>query len=141
MKRRERHGRGLRGPLSGPNPFTPLPVAVPYRSRGVEYFASCVRASAERIQTTCPRALVGLDLGFEDVPSLTGFFDRVPLASAVSGRPGENARVVLYRRPLEHRASSRPELARLVHRTVVEQLSALTGIGTDELDPALEPED
>ena len=45
------------------------------------------------------------------------------------------AQIVLYRRPLEHRASSRQGLRILVHRTLVEQLSALTGVPTSEIDP------
>jgi hypothetical protein len=42
---------------------------------------------------------------------------------------------VIYRRPLEHRAMSRRGLRILVYRTIVEQLSALTGRSVDEIDP------
>jgi len=45
------------------------------------------------------------------------------------------AQVVVYRRPLEHRAASRQGLRILVYRTVVEQLSALTGRSVEEIDP------
>jgi predicted Zn-dependent protease with MMP-like domain len=111
-----------------------------YVTRGVATFTACVRASVARIEVSCPRALVGLDIGFEDVPSqLAGWVDRVPLASAVGARPlagsVQKGRIVLYRRPIEHRASNRRELAALVHRTVLEQLSAITGISLNELDP------
>ena len=59
-----------------------------YVTRGVATFTACVRASVARIEVSCPRALVGLDIGFEDVPSqLAGWVDRVPLASAVGARP------------------------------------------------------
>ena len=140
MKRRDRHGRGLRGPLAAPNPLTGAPMPLRYATRGVETFTACLRASVARIEVACPRALAGLDVGFEDVPSLTGWVDQVPLASAVSARPSaggmQNGQIVLYRRPIEHRANTRKELAALVHRTVLEQLSAITGISTDELDPA-----
>ena len=140
MKRRDRHGRGLRGPLAAPNPLTGAPMPLRYATRGVETFTACLRASVARIEVACPRALAGLDVGFEDVPSLTGWVDQVPLASAFSARPSaggmQNGQIVLYRRPIEHRANTRKELAALVHRTVLEQLSAITGISTDELDPA-----
>ena len=43
--------------------------------------------------------------------------------------------MVVYRRPLEHRAASRRGLRILVYRTIVEQLSALTGRSVDEIDP------
>lgn len=140
MKRRDRHGRGLRGPVAAPNPLTGAPVPLRVATRGVETFTACMRASVARIEVACPRALAGLDIGFEDVPILSGWVDQVPLASAVSARPSagvmQNGRIVLYRRPIEHRANTRKELATLVHRTVLEQLSAITGISTDELDPA-----
>lgn len=137
MRRRERHGRGLRGPLAAPNPITGAPLPLRQRPRGSEFFAECVRASVARTAQACPRALVGIDIGFEEVPSNLSAWQsaRVPLAAAVPAQPGRHGQVVLFRRPLEHRASSRAELRRLVHRALIEQLSALTRIGVDELDP------
>ena len=61
--------------------------------------------------------------------------DQVPLAAALEGSPDRPAQVVVYRRPLEHRAASRRGLQILVYRTIVEQLSALTGLSVDEIDP------
>ena len=137
VKSRDRHGRGLRGVLAAPNPLTGAPMPVPYRSAGAGFFADCLRGSLARITETRPEVLVGVEVGFEDVPTLTdGWYDSVPLAAAVSARPGSPAQVVLYRRPIEHRTTGRRELARLIHRTIVEQLSALTGIETSEIDPA-----
>lgn len=127
----------MRGALAAPNPLTGAPMPVPYRSDGIGFFADCLRGSLARIAVTCPSALAGIDVGFEDVPTLTdSWYDSVPLAAAVTARPGSNAQLVLYRRPLEHRANGRRELARLVHRTIVEQLAALTGIAATEIDPA-----
>lgn len=132
----------MRGPLAAPNPLTGAPLPVRYRARGTEFFASCIRASVARITRTCPPALAGVDIGFEDVPTLTAaWYERAPLAAAVSARPGHNGQVVLYRRPLEHRATSRKDLATLVHRTIVEQLAALTGIDPAEIDPPAAGED
>jgi hypothetical protein len=143
MRRRERHGRGLRGPLAQPNPLTGTIVPLRQRPRGADYFAECLRASVARTATACPRAVVGIDIGFEEVPgNLAGWHsERVPLAAAVPAQPGRNGQVVLFRRPLEHRAHSRGDLRRLVHRALLEQLSALTGIGLDELDPRGETDD
>ena len=136
-RRRERHGRGLRGPLALPNPVTGAPLPLRQRARRVDVFTACVRSSVHRISEACPRALVGIDVGFEDVPSALGSWHegRVPLAAAVAVRPQQPGQIVLYRRPIEHRAATRRELRVLVHRTIVEQLSAITGIGPDELDP------
>lgn len=143
MKRRERHGRGLRGPLATPNPFTGTVEPVRQQARGAAFFAECVQTAVARGLADCPRAFVGVDIGFEEIPgNLENWWsDRVPLAAAVSAQPGRNAQVVLFRRPLEHRAATRADLRRLVHRALVEQLSALTGIGLDELDPGADPDD
>jgi len=112
-----------------------MPVRRP--ARGVDFFAECLRASVARTATACPRAVAGIDIGFEEVPSNLAAWrnELVPLAAAVPANGGENGRVILFRRPLELRADSRAELRNLVHRALVEQLSALTGIGLDELDP------
>lgn len=143
MRRRERHGRGLRGPMAAPNPITGAPLPLKQRPRGADYFAQCLGASIARTAAACPRAVVGIDIGFEEVPgNLTGWHsERVPLAAAVPAQAGQNGQVVLFRRPLEHRAHSRADLRRVVHRALVEQLSALTGIGVDELDPSGDTED
>jgi len=143
MRRRERHGRGLRGPLAAPNSITGAPVSLRQRTRPADFFTDCLRASISRTARVCPRALVGIDIGYEEVPGNleTWRSARVPLAAAVPARPGHNGQVVLFRRPLEHRANSRADLRRLVHRALLEQLSALTGIGLDELDPSGETDD
>ncbi|GAB3914409.1 hypothetical protein GCM10027613_07890 [Microlunatus endophyticus] len=65
----------------------------------------------------------------------------MPLAAAVAPTPAALGRVVLYRRPLEHRAATRPGLQILVHRTLVEQLAALTGLSIGEIDPDADDED
>lgn len=127
-RRRDRHQRGLRGPLALPNPYggrarPPRPVG---RSA---FFDEAVHAAVERVAGSCPDALVGVTFGIEDVPDLPVSWagDRVPLAAAVEADAEQMARVVVYRRPLEHRAASRRGLRILVHRTIVEQLAALTG--------------
>lgn len=140
MGRRDRHGRGLRGPLAAPNPLTGAPVRVPQPARGAALFTECLQASVERGIARCPRAFVGVDVGYEEVPAqlASWWSDQVPLAAARSAEPGRNATVVLFRRPLEHRATSTAELRTLVHRTLMEQLAALTGIPLSELDPELD---
>ena len=136
-QRRERHGRGLRGPLALPNPFTGNPVPLRARVQGAEYFTGCVQQAVARVSASCPRALVGIDVGVEDVPGVASGWsrDRVPLAAAVGPVPPQHGQVVLYRRPLEHRARTRKGLRILVFRTLVEQLHALTEIPLEELDP------
>ncbi len=135
--RRERHGRGLRGPLALPNPLTGDPVPLRTRVQGATYFTSCVQQAVARVSAACPRALAGIDVGVEDVPSVASGWsrDRVPLAAAMGPVPPYHGQVVLYRRPLEHRARTRKGLRILVFRTLVEQLHALTEIPLEEIDP------
>ena len=135
--RRDRHGRGLRGPLVLPNALG-VRRAVPLRPASrVAFFDDAVDAAVERVARQCPEALVGISVGVEDVPNFDPSWarGRVPLASAVDASTASGAQVVLYRRPLEHRAASRQGLRILVYRTVVEQLSALTGRSVEEIDP------
>ena len=74
-------------------------------------------------------------VGVEDVPLLKTAWsgDRVPMSAALEPSKNRPAQIVIYQRPLEHRASSRSALRSLVHRTIVEQLSALTGRPVSEL--------
>lgn len=101
-----------------------------------DFFDDSVHAAVDRITMTCPDALVGVTFGIEDVPHLPSAWsgDRVPLAAAVEADIHQMAQVVIYRRPLERRAASRPGLRILVYRTIVEQLSALTGRPVSEFD-------
>jgi Zincin-like metallopeptidase len=134
---RDRHSRGLRGPLALPNPLTGS-AAQPVRpaSRNA-YFTDTVHTAVAQISRQCPDALAGVSVGIEDVPFLATPWsgDHVPLAAAVERTPDRPAQVVVYRRPLEHRAASRRGLRILVYRTIVEQLAALTGRSVEEIDP------
>lgn len=135
--RRDRHGRGIRGPLALPNPLSGRRADPPRPAGRAEFFNDAVGASVERINRQCPAALQGIAIGIEDVPyfDVAWSGDAVPLAAALEGTPDRPAQVVVYRRPLEHRSSSRRGLRILVYRTIVEQLSALTGRSVDEIDP------
>jgi hypothetical protein len=141
-RRRDRHQRGLRGPLALPNPYGSR--ARPPRPAGrADFFDDSVHSAVDRIAVSCPDALVGVTFGIEDVPTLPPSWagDRVPLAAAVEADAERMARVVVYRRPLEHRAASRRGLRILVYRTIVEQLSALTGRPVSDFDAEESPEE
>lgn len=142
-KRRDRHGRGVRGPLALPNPLTRTAVRLPGRPSAAEFFIASMTESVQRLMQTCPDALVGVDIGVEDVPSGAfdwALLDRVPLAAAIDATVNRAARIVIFRRPLERRASDRADLRDLVHLTLVEQLSALTGRSMHDLDPEVDEE-
>ena len=136
-RRRDRHGRGLRGPLAGPNLLVARPALPPRPSTPGEAFQEAVHAAVDRVARQCPEAVTDVAFGIEDVPTLDPAWSgrEVPLALAVEATADRPSQLVVYRRPLEHRASSRRGLRTLVYRTVVEQLSALTGRSVSELDP------
>ncbi|WP_041790278.1 metallopeptidase family protein [Microlunatus phosphovorus] len=134
-RRKDRHQRGLRGPLALPNPYGAR-ARPPRPANRAAFFDDSVHAAVDRIAATCPDALLGVTFGIEDVPQLPPSWagDRVPLAAAVAADAEQLAQVVIYRRPLEHRAASRRGLQILVYRTIVEQLSALTGRPVSDFD-------
>jgi predicted Zn-dependent protease with MMP-like domain len=141
---RDRHDRGVRGPPSTTNPLTRQPAPVPDEPRPEELFEQYVEDSIERIGHSCPEALLGVDIGIEQVPSRAAVWrefvshDAVPLAAAVDADADHPARIALYRRPIERRAMDRAGLADLVHHTLVEQLSMLTNRSIHEIDPQID---
>ena len=124
---RDRHDRGMHGTIALPdsNNRKAVPLHAPNR---VEYFNQCVKEALAAIAEIDPRALDGTVVGVEDVPLLKTAWsgDRDPMSAALEPSKGRPAQIVIYERPLEHRASNRSALRALVHRTIVEQLSALT---------------
>jgi predicted Zn-dependent protease with MMP-like domain len=140
--RRDRHGRGLRGPL--------LPASLPAAATRSEQFDALVVEVLEPIEARFAEALDNLDVAVDDVPDVRWVADgsdmpgllldgSVPLSRLVpvgvdgSGLP-TRARIVLYRRPLEARAKDPEELAELVHDVLIEQIAGYLGIEPDSLD-------
>lgn len=80
-----------------------------------------------------PDALRSIRVAVADVPTVSLRHGGVPLAESVAATAEAPAHVVLYRRPLEHRADSMSSLRRLVACRLVEQLSSLTGLSVSEL--------
>ncbi|WP_232524820.1 metallopeptidase family protein [Nocardioides mangrovicus] len=132
---RDRHGRGRRGPDLLPTPLAPDGVPRD-RTRG-EAFDALALAVLEDLEERYDGSLPPLDLAVEEIPVLPPDWSssRVPLGSQVAPRGPDPARIVLFRRPIEHRAESRADLAAVVLAVIVEQVSELTGIAPHELHP------
>ncbi|WP_236623074.1 metallopeptidase family protein [Saccharopolyspora rectivirgula] len=142
--RRDRRGRGLRGPLYPSS----MPVA---RSRS-ERFDAMVLEALEPIEQRWHAELTQLDVAVDEVPEVETASPEnlvwdddvvvdanVPLARLVPagvdrrGLP-TRARIVLYRRPLEARARDGTDMADLLHDVLVEQVAAYLGLDPDVID-------
>lgn len=156
-RRRDRHGRGLRGPLVPPTvDVGGRTVKVPAAQTRGERFDDLVLDAVESLEERWATELEKVEFAVEDVPPLepgdpgTWAYDAdvvadetaggaVPLGRLLpAGRDGQgrptSPRVVVYRRPLEARASDRLDLADLVHEVVVDQVARLLGLDPDDID-------
>ncbi|WP_221353122.1 metallopeptidase family protein [Streptomyces beigongshangae] len=131
-RRRDRHGRGMRGPVAPPQ----VPLSA---SRG-EVFADLVQDSVERLERRWPQ-LSDIEFMVLEVPRFDpagddGLGDEaVPLGGTTPAHGDRPARVVVYRRPVEIRTKGRDERAALVHEVVVEQVAELLGLTPETVDP------
>lgn len=129
-RRRDRRGRGLRGPM--------FPPGTPAHRTRAQRFDDLVLDVVEDLDRTWAAHLRGTEFAVEDVPPsdpapwedggvlLGRFFP------AEAGRPG---RVVVYRRPVEVRAFDTEDLADLVRDVVVEQVAHMLARTPEEIDP------
>ena len=140
-RRRDRHGRGLRGPL--------YPATLPAARTRAERFDALVLEALDPIEVRWRTELTQLDVAVDDVPEVQeqaftpddGVVEdaNVPLARLVPAgvdRRGvpTRARIVLYRRPLEARARDGADLADLVHDVLVEQVANYLGLDPDIIE-------
>ncbi len=136
-RRRERRGRGMRGPGVLPDrPGAPRPRTP--RQRFDDLALGIVTEVDQRWQDR-----LGLvEYAVEDAPQIPDDWDglTVPLASLVRGSGATPTRLVLFRRPIEHRCETRSELEALVLTVVVEEIAELLGIDAELVDPRYDPD-
>jgi predicted Zn-dependent protease with MMP-like domain len=136
-RRRDRHGRGLRGRL--------VPPSVPlYRSRA-QQFDDIVLEAVARLEPRWEAELSGVEFAVQEVPDADtiGEDEGVPLARIVRGSPDTSdpgnpaigPRIVLFRRPLLARAEDEDELSELIFDVVVEELAEILGVDPEVIDP------
>ncbi|HEY8046388.1 MAG TPA: metallopeptidase family protein [Streptosporangiaceae bacterium] len=142
IRRRDRHGRGLRGVLAPPG--VPL-----HRSRS-QRFDDLILEAVARLEPRWEAQLSGVEFAVEEIPppDPPGLGpESVSLARLDPGSPGtgppgagegaatQPPRIVVYRRPLAARADSEEELGELVFEVVVEEFARLLGIDPEDVDP------
>jgi Zincin-like metallopeptidase len=141
VRRRDRHGRGMRGPLAPPN--VPL-----HRSRA-QQFGDLVLEAVARLEPRWESELARIEFAVQEVPDgdpPDDERDAVPLARLDPGSPDSadplhGPRIVLYRRALLARADDEEELADLVLDVVVEEVARLLGLDPETVDPDYDDED
>ncbi|MBS2939048.1 metallopeptidase family protein [Nocardioides sp. J2M5] len=77
-----------------------------------------------------------VEYAVEDTPMLPDDWgdETVPLSSLVRGKGTGPTRLVVFRRPIEHRATTHDELRAMVHLVVVEQLAELLDLTPGDID-------
>jgi hypothetical protein len=164
VRRRDRHGRGLRGSL--------VPPDVPLHRTRSERFDDLVLLAVSQLEPAWEAELSAVEFAVEEIPPMIPDLDEpdlVPLARlepgsaepgdlaaapgpaeddglAVPGsggavEAGQPARIVLYRRPLVARAESEEELAELVLDVIVEHFARWLGVDPQTVDPGYPAED
>ncbi len=137
---RDRHARGMRSPVFGDTPFAP--GGIPARRTRGEQFDDIALRVLRAVVSRWIEHLGDLELAVEEVPVIgpTWTASTVPLASYVEQTSTSNPRLVLFRRPIEHRAETPLELEALLLTVVVEQIAEILGIPADEVHPGYEGE-
>jgi predicted Zn-dependent protease with MMP-like domain len=128
-RRRDRRGRGLRGPL--------LPAEAPAARSRAERFDDVVLDAVERLERRWRTELAPVEFAVEDVPPADPSpweHGEVPLGRFFPAERGLPPRVVVYRRPVETRTDE-ADLPVLVLEVVVEQVAHALGIDPEKVDP------
>jgi predicted Zn-dependent protease with MMP-like domain len=128
-RRRDRHGRGLRGALA--------PSTVPIGRTRAERFDDHVVDAFEQVAADWGSELAGVQVVVEDVPPETpdAVSDAVPMGRVDPATRRQAARIVVYRRPIEARTREAGTRAEVVHEVVVSLVADLLGIEPGQVDP------
>lgn len=125
--------------MRGPAVLPTVPGRPALRTRR-ERFDDLVLRVVTEIDERWQDRLGLVEYAVEDTPQLPDDWSvtTVPLSSLVRGSGVTPTRLVLFRRPIEHRCEDRAELEAMVLTVVVEQVAELLGIDAEDVDPRYE---
>ena len=131
-RRRDRRGHGQRGPAVLPTAHSPSPPLLRIRRQA---FDRTVLDVVSEIDARWAAHLGPIEYAVEDIPVLPTDWQAgtVPLSSVVRPRSGPT-RLVIFRRPVEHRCRDRADLEALILTVVVEQVAEILGIPAKDVD-------
>jgi hypothetical protein len=128
----------MRGPAFGEGPLAPH--GVPARRTPAERFDQIALRIMRAVIAPWTDRLGDVELAVEEVPVLPAHWasSTVPLASYVEPAGTRRPRLVLFRRPLEHRAETLADLEALLLTVIAEQLAEVLNIPVEEILPGYE---
>ena len=142
--RRDRHGRGIRGPL--------MPTKIPRYRRRPELFDAAVLEAYAPIQQQFTVELESLDIAVDTIPRMRLNMDwdsfppevvvdgPVPLGRIIQagidihGYP-TRARIVIFRMPIEQRVQGAKERQELLTIVLTQLVAQYLGITPEDIDP------
>ena len=142
--RRDRHGRGVRGPL--------MPTKIPRYRRRPELFDAAVLEAYAPIQQQFAVELESLDIAVDTIPRMRLNMDwdsfppevvvdgPVPLGRIIQagidvhGHP-TRARIVIFRMPIEQRVQGAKERQELLTIVLTQLVAQYLGITPEDIDP------
>ena len=142
--RRDRHGRGVRGPL--------MPTKIPRYRRRPELFDAAVLEAYAPIQQQFTVELESLDIAVDTIPRMRLNMDwdsfppevvvdgPVPLGRIIQagidvhGHP-TRARIVIFRMPIEQRVQGAKERQELLTIVLTQLVAQYLGISPEDIDP------
>ena len=135
---RDRRGRGMRGPAILPDRPGEQMLPTPR-----ERFDDLVLDLVADVEKRWADRLGLVEYAVEDAPQIPDDWSSgtVPLSSLVRGSGGQPTRLVLFRRPIEHRSETRADLEALGLTVLVEQVAELLGVDPADVDPRYDPGD
>lgn len=142
-RRRDRRGRGMRGPAVLPLTWPSAEHRPPLPRSRREVFDRIMLDVVRDLDERWSEHLGLVEYAVEDTPQLPDDWDsgRIPLSSLVRGSGATPTRLVVFRRPLEHRAHDRAELEAIILTVLVEQVAELLGIEPSAVDPRYPTDD
>lgn len=128
----------MRGPAFGDSPLAP--GGVPARRTPAERFDQMALRIMRAVVGRWTGELGDVELAVEEVPVIPQHWasPTVPLSSYVEAAGSGRPRLVLFRRPIEHRAENLAELEALLLTVIVEQLAEVLGLPVEDVLPGYE---
>jgi len=148
IRRRDRHGRGLRGVLA--------PPGVPLHRSRAQRFDELVLQAVARLEPRWEAHLADVEFAVEEIPPVDelgpgpvlGRLEAGPAGAAPAADQDDGpaagrrpARIVVYRRPLLARAEGEEDLGELIFEVVVEEFARRLGLDPEDVDPGYPAED